>query len=176
MTNAKVMAFNEGTQFPTTAEMTLRAFEAMRELPHDTVVTYEQITAVLGLDPSLDRRARAATLRAGRRLLTEHKKKLVNVRTTGYRIVRPEEQVGVSQSEQRRARRWLRESLKTVTFVALDNLPAVEVARVMTEQARAAIQVAMTNRMTRAKELPAKSDISVPSADKLLAMMRKRSA
>ncbi len=172
--SSAVFQSNEGTQFPTTAEMTARAYELLSVRPVDALVSYGELATALGLDPSLDNRARGAVLRAGRRLLIEQRKKVVNVRTVGYRIIKPTEHVGVSQNEQKKARRWLREALKTVTHVALEGLTPTEVARVMTEQARAAIALTMARRVTRAKELPTRGDLHLPSTARLVDMMTRK--
>lgn len=165
---------DEGTQFPTMQEMCAAAYAELAAHAYNTTVTYTELAGVMGIDPQRNMRARTAVLKAGRRLLREQNKKIVNVRNEGYRIVQPNEQVGVSQREQARARRWLRESLKTVTHVALDNLSPTEIAKVMTEQARVAIQVSMARRLVRMKELPPKDEIALPSPNRLLEMMRKK--
>jgi hypothetical protein len=173
MAFAETLRSGEGAQFPTMQEMKARAFDLLQGRAFGDVVTYAEFEAALSVNPNTDRRARTAVLRAARRLLVEQHKKSVNVRNVGYRIVKPNEHVGVSQAEQRRARRWLREALKTATYVALDDLSPTEVARVMTEQARAAVQVAMTKRLANVKELPARSELALPSGTRLVEMMRK---
>lgn len=166
---------HEGPTFPTMRELTDRAYAVLADRSFNTTITYGEFHEALDVNPAIDRRARAAVLKAGKLLQREHKKKLVNIRTVGYRIIKPTEHVEVSQGEQRRARRWLRESLKTVTHVALEDLQPTDIARVMTEQARAAIQVAMTRSLARTKALPSRDQLCLPSATKLLEMMRKPS-
>lgn len=165
---------NEGTQFPTMQEMRDRALDVLSRHAFDEVVGYRELTDAIGLNPATSTRARAAVLKAGRTLLREHNKKIINVRNAGYRIVKPNEHVAVSKSEQARARRWLKRSLETVTHVALDDLSPGEVAKVMTEQARSALQLSFSRRIAKQKELPAKQDLELPSASRLIAMMRKK--
>jgi hypothetical protein len=164
---------HEGTQFPTTREMRMKALTLLSGFTFDTIVTYQQFTDTLGLNPALDRRARSAVLQAGRDLLKAQNKKLVNVKTEGYRIIRPNEHKSVSQSQQRSARRKLRDALQTVTHVALENLTPKEVAEVMLEQARTALQLNMTRRVAKMTGLPSKDELHMPSSAKLLSMMRK---
>lgn len=165
---------NEGTQFPTIAEMRGRALELLRERPYDSLIAYEEFAQAIGVNPMTDRRGRSAVLKAGRDLLAAHNKKIINVREQGYRIIRPNEHAVVSQSEQRRARRLFKQSLQTVTHVALDHLTPTEIAQVMMEQARSALQVAMAKRLSRAKALPPRCELKLPSTSKLVEMMRKK--
>lgn len=167
---------NEGTQFPTMAEMRKRVFELLAPRPYDTLITYAEFEAVLQLNPADDRRARSAVLKAARDLLQQQDKKLVNVRNEGYRIIRPNEHQNVSRHQQQRARRRLRDALETVTHIALDKLTPTEVAQVMLEQARVGIQLAITKRFARAKQLPPRNELHLPSAMKLVDMMRKKGA
>src|SRR5262245_26575192 len=138
-------------KFPTIAEMQGKALALLLEQTDLVIVGYAQWTEVLGLNPAEDRRARTAVLKAGRVLLHEHNRRLVNVRTEGYQIVKPSDHVGVSQGEQRRSRRWLRRALATVTHVALDKLTPQEVARVMIEQSRTALAYGMLVKISRVK-------------------------
>jgi hypothetical protein len=176
MTFSETLKSHEGTQFPTSAEMRRRAFDLLAPLPFDTLIPYAQFTEALHLDPQREHRARQAVLMAGRDLLREHSKKIINVRDKGYRIIKPNEHPAVAQAQQRSARRRLREALQTVTHVALDHLTPTEVAQVMIEQARAGLQVALTKRLSRAKTLPPVRELHLPSSSKLVDMMRKRGA
>lgn len=169
-----VLRQDEGTKFPTTAEMKVRAFELLCDCPTDMLITYEQWTTVLGIDPSIDRRARSALLRAGRKLLVEQNKKLVNVRKEGYRIIKPTEHVGVSQNQQKQARRKWRDAMKTATHVIIEGLSETEVGRLMTEQARVATVYMFASRMGKVKELPSKQDLKLPSSKLLLEMIRRK--
>ncbi len=173
MATPRFLDAREGTQFPTAKEMRRRAFELLVARPFDTLVRYQEFAAALGLDPQSDQRARSAVLAAGRDLLKQHQKKIVNVKTEGYRIIRPNEHRAVSQAQQRGARRRLRDALQTVTYVALDQLTPEEIAGLMIEQARAAIQLALTKKLAKVKQLPAKQELALPSGRKLVEMMRK---
>jgi hypothetical protein len=163
---------NEGTQFPTTAEMRRRALQLLEQVPSNTLITYRALTAALGLNPQHESRARSAVLQAGRDLLKDQNKKIVNVRDQGYRIIQANEHVTVSQHEQLGARRRLRRALQTVTHVALHELTTIEIAKVMMEQARVAISVGMLKKLTKAKELPPTAQLHLPSASKLIEFMR----
>lgn len=164
---------HEGTQFPTTKEMRQRAYDLLAPLAFDTTVSYVQFTEALGLNPANDDRARRAVLQAGRDILKSHNKKLVNVKTEGYRILRPNEQSHRSDAEARRGRRQFKRALETATFVAMEHLTPAEIADTLQTQARRAIEVALTKKIGRAKELPPSSELHLPSSSKLVEMMRR---
>lgn len=161
-------------QFPTTKEMRERALALLLPLPFDTTISYQQFTETLGLNPMTDHRARSAVLLAGKDLLKGYNKKIVNIRTEGYRIIRPNEHCAVSKRQQQSARRRLKESLQTVTHVALDQLAPTEIAQVMLEQARAAIQLSLTRKLGRMKQLPPRQELHLPSSNKIVEMMKKK--
>src|SRR5580765_8058808 len=138
---AEILKPNEGIKFPLSEVLRRRAFDCLVAQPYDAVIPYAALAVAIGLDPQKDHRARRAVLRAGRLLLREHRKKLVNIRSKGYRIVMPGEQADVSQTEQRRAQRQLKRSLETVTFIAQETLTPRQIARIMTEQARVGLQL-----------------------------------
>jgi hypothetical protein len=169
-----ILRQDEGTKFPTARELRERAIAFLQPLPFDTAVTYAQLTEAIGVDVVLDRRGRQAVLQAGRFILKNSLKKLENIRTRGYRIVRSDEQAACSQNEQRRARRWLKRALETVTYVALDNLTPEDVAKVLTEQARVGLSLSFQRRLSKQKDLPAKDQIALPSGTKLVEMFKKR--
>ena len=168
-----ILNHDQGTKFPLSAILKERAYTLLSEKDYNTLVGYDELTTALGLDPQLDTRARFAILRAGRDLLRDQKKKLVNVRNLGYRIAQPTEQVTVSQREQARARRWYRRAAATVTHVMLEGLPPTEVAKIMLEQARVGMQLAMSQRLARTKQLPPKEQLALPSSRKLIELFRK---
>jgi hypothetical protein len=169
----EILQPGEGPLFPTTAELKARALALLTDRARDTVVSYGELTDALGMNVR-ETRARGAVLWAGHRLLMLEQKKLVNIRNVGYRIVKPQEHVGVSQQEQRRARRWLRRSLATVTHVALEDLTATEVAKLMTEQARAALAIAFQKQLSKAKALPPRKELHVPPTPQLVEMLKRK--
>jgi hypothetical protein len=167
---------NEGTQFPLTRLLKEKAYQRLSVTPFDTLITYAEWIELLTLDPRTDRRARGAILWAGRKVLDEQSKKVINERLTGYRICRPNEHAAQGERERKRARRWLRVSLQTVTHVALESLTPTEVAKVMTEQSRAALTLAFATRVGKMKELPAREQMALPSSQKLVDMMTRKRA
>ena len=168
-----ILKHDEGVKFPLSVILRERAYALLSMREHESVVTYEELTTAMGLDPQQDTRARHAVLRAGRLLLREQRKKLLNVRNVGYQIIKPIEQVAASKKEQQRARRWLKRGLETVTHISLENLSPVDIAQIMTEQARAAIQLAMSQRLGRAKVLPPKEQLALPSSRHLVDLFRR---
>jgi hypothetical protein len=170
---AELLAAGTGARFPLSEVLRQRAYTLLVERAYEALVTYDELTVALGLDPRIDHRARRAVLRAGRRLLRDDRKKLVNVRTVGYRIVKPSEQVDVSLVEQQRGRRWTKRGLDTLTHIALETLTPTELARLMTEQARVALQLGMARRIARVKVLPPKAQLRLPSKDRILELFRR---
>jgi hypothetical protein len=169
-----ILQADEGTKFPLSRVLRERAVAFLSPLPFNTEVTYAALSEAIGLDVVGDKRGRNAVLQAGRLLLKEQHKKLVNVRRVGYRIVAPNEQVAVSQAEQKRARRWLKRALATVTHVALNDLTPEEVAKVLTEQARVGLSLSFQRRIGKQVSLPASEQLALPSGAKLVEMFKKR--
>jgi glutathione S-transferase len=169
-----VLKSGEGAQFPTAKEFIAWALAFLTDQPFGRVITYAELASVLTVNPAEDHRARSALLRAGRVLQREHHKQIVNVRNVGYRVIEPKDHVGVSRAQNRRAIRRLRESLATATYVAMESLTPAETAEVLMQQARVAIQVGLCTRVTKAKVVPPREQVHLPSGAKLLEMMRRR--
>lgn len=166
----------EGTKFPLSRVLRERALTALLACEVDTLIPYAYLNEAVGLDVQLDRRARGGVLQASNDLLRDHKRKVVNVRGKGYRIVRSDERVAVSQGERKKSRKWLRKALATVTHVALDSLPPEEVSRLMQEQARAALLLSLERRISKTKELPNRSDLMVPKGADLVRLFERKTA
>ncbi len=163
----------DNTKLPTMREMTDRAFARLTSCEFGQRLSYADLTAVCGADAQLTR-TRAAVLRAGRQLLRDHQKLLVNVRNEGYAVARPEEHVAESQRQQRSASRKLRRSLASVIYVRLEGMTAEEVNKVLAEQTRCALKVGMDRRLTRVRKLPKRQDVEVPSGRNIVEMMARR--
>ena len=171
----ELLKSHEGTKFPLSQVLRERALAFLRTRTVDSgLIGYDDLTAAVGMDTQADTRARHAVLAAAKILLREDNRKLVNVRMAGYRIVPASAHVGGSQAEQKRARRWLRRSLDTVTHVALGELSAVDVAKVLQEQARVAITLSVTKKLARQKTLPEREQIALPSGAKLAEMFKRK--
>ena len=169
----ELLKATEGTLFPLTRILRERAVERLKDVPFDTLVTYAELSAAMLLNVQAEARARTAVLWAGRFLLRTEHKQIVNVKLMGYRVIRPNEHVAVSQSQQRRSRRWLRRALETVTHIAIAELRPEEIGKVMTEQARVALSLACTSSLARAKVLPPPDQLnSIPRGAKLLDLLR----
>jgi hypothetical protein len=172
-----VLRDGEGTKFPLSRELREKAIEFLRFCDYDVLVPYDRWRALFnGLDPRADKRARTAILKAGTIILREERKRVVCIRNEGYRVVRPSEQVTVSQSESARARRMMKRALQTVTYVALEKLTPEETATVLLEQARAAVAVAFNARARRMKTLPPAPEIVVPKSKALVEFITKKKA
>ena len=169
-----ILEAHDGVKFPLSEVLKRRAYTLLVAQPYEAVVTYEALAEAIGLDPRTDDRARSAVLRAGRALLHDDRKKIVNVREIGYRIVKPSEQADVALNEQRRARRWYARALNTATYVALENLSPADVARIMTEQARIGLLLGMARRLGKVKTLPDRAQMVLPSKDRLVDLFRRK--
>jgi len=166
-----ILRAHDGTKFPLSEVLFIRALERLRNEPYDALITYDDFAQALSLSPEKDERARRAVLRAGKTLLRECQKKIVCVRTVGYRIVKPNEQAAVSNTERARARRMMRRALQTVTYVHMADLTAEEMAKLLLEQARVGLQLAMCTRIERAKEIPTRQMLKIPPTQELLKFM-----
>lgn len=90
-----------------------------------TVITYEELGKVLGLDPAneADKRAiRSAVYHATRALSKDHDRSLVAVRGVGYRVVLPGEHVELAGRQQRKSTRALVRAKTHVDHVDLSEL------------------------------------------------------
>lgn len=74
----------------------------------NAVITYAELTAILGRDFC---KARAPIYDAERRLLTDDRRMLVNVRGVGYRIAEAREHITAANANQRRAKRQIRKGV-----------------------------------------------------------------
>ena len=82
-----------------------------------TVLTFDDLSAVLGYDVSAQGSSRTPILRASDRLLESRNKVLTSVRGVGYRVVEPSEQEGLARGRQRRARRQIAKGVSLVVNV-----------------------------------------------------------
>lgn len=171
-----ILKAHEGTKFPLSRILRERATTVIAATDYDQVIPYAVLSEALGVDVVHDKRGRDAVLAAGRDVLKAHRKKIVNVRREGYRVVRSNEQAFVSRAEQKRARRWLRRALDTVTHVALDGLTPEDVAKVLTEQASVALQLSVQKKLQNAKSLPARDQVQMPTGRQLVDFITRKKA
>lgn len=74
----------------------------------NAVITYEEMAEALGLDPDKDRQAiRTALYRAAKEHEEIDKRAVIAVPRKGYRLVEPQEHLGLARRHQRRASRSL---------------------------------------------------------------------
>lgn len=161
-------------QFPTIKEMSGWVYELLRAKPYGATVTYGELSAVLTL-PAQEHRGRHAVLMAGRRLLVDHDKLLVNVKNTGYRVAEPREHSKQSRRFAAQGRRRMRRALVTVAHVALEALTPEERAAVLADQVRHGLALAFAQRIARRKALPPKEQIALPSGPNLVRLLTRKS-
>ena len=98
-------------------------YDLLAVTPVGGTVTYNTLAELLELDPKKDRPAiRKAVRRAGHELETVDKHAIDAVTNVGYRIVRPEEHLGLARRHQVRAGRELANGHSKVTNVDLNGL------------------------------------------------------
>ena len=162
-------------QFPTIKEMTEWAFEALAGLDFGESVSYAALSDVCRTNTQ-QTRGRSAVLRAGRRLLKERNRLLVNVKGYGYRVVSSHEHVTESQRFQRHARRRLTRALAVVIHFDPSRLTADQLAKTLTEQVRCSMKVGFDRKMSRVKTLPKRELLALPSGSKLVELFTKNGA
>jgi hypothetical protein len=159
--------------FPTVKEMARWAYDYLKPLPFGREITYVELTSVITMRAD-SHRGRTAVLRAGRQLLRDESKLLVNVRGQGYQIARPNEHAAQAVRFRAGARRRLRRALDAVVHIALDGLSPKEVTEVLAEQVRSGLTLAFERRLGRRKALPAPNQTALPSGEKLLSLITKK--
>jgi hypothetical protein len=158
--------------FPTAREMARWAYDFLAARQHGEIASYAELSTVLTIDAT-SRRGRAAVLRAGRHLLRDHSKLLINIRGVGYQIAQPNDHAGQSQRYRRLARSRLRRALDAEVHVALQALSPRELAELMAEQVRAGLTLAFERRLSRRKALPPKDQLAMPSGQRLVQLLTK---
>lgn len=87
------------------------------------LIPYEELGGALDLDAVKDRHTiQLAMRRAGREYLRRDERALIAVPNEGYRVVRADEQVGLAQGRQRRARVQLARGQDLATYVDTSEL------------------------------------------------------
>jgi len=160
-------------KFPLVKEMAAWVFAALTERKHGELVTYPMLSAVLTIDAQ-SARGRTAVLRAGRRLLVEQNKHLVNVPRIGYTIAQPNEHTAISKRYQHAARRRLVRGMAAVVHVALEALTPEERALVIMEQVRMGLKLGLDRKLNRVKTLPSQPQVSIPSGKELVRLLTKK--
>lgn len=100
-------------------------YDAIRTFPPGRIVSYDELTGILGRDCRSHRHYLDRLLVE----LVKDRKTLVNMRNVGYRVARADEHVGLAHNHRRRARRQL--------FKGMRRLDATDVSKLPPEQARA---------------------------------------
>lgn len=101
---------------------------------YDEIVSYESLAAILD---GVDRTIVQVAVNAAKPVLEkEHRKAVVAVPNTGYRVVQPGEHIGLAVAHQKKSRRSLKRSHSKVTHVELSKL---------TEGERTAVTLAATS-------------------------------
>ena len=159
--------------FPARAEMRAAALALLRTKHHGDVVTYRELSGVVTVDAQSER-GRSAILRAGRTLLLDQDRLLINVRGVGYRVAHPGEHSGESKRLQKHAVRRLNRALATVVHVAMQAMSPEERARTIQEQVRAGLMLGVSRRLTKTRTLPAAPIRALPSGAQLVALSTKK--
>ena len=129
--------------------------DLLRGAARGTLVSYAELGEALGLHPEDERPAiRAAVQLAAKHLSREHNRSLAAVRGVGYRVVLPEEHLGLAQAQQRKSRQALVRARGHVEHVDLSELDDVQRGLVMAAASALAWQQAQIRRLDlRQKDL-----------------------
>lgn len=160
-------------QFPTVKEMTAWVYAGIKDRERGDVLSYADLSAMLTLDAQTER-GRRAVLNAGRLMLQEHDKHLINVKNVGYQIAQPNEHAGQSQRYRRLGMRRVARALLVSVHVALKELTDAEREKLINEQKRNGLIVAFARKVVRAKKLPAKEMLALPSGAHLVRLITKK--
>jgi alkylated DNA nucleotide flippase Atl1 len=122
------------------------------EIPHDTVVTYDEIGTALDVsDRAIIQTAVGA---AKREIERRYSKALIAVPNSGYRVVRPAEQLTLARSHQQRSAKQLKLSKSKLDHVDLSQLtPAENAMFVLAREAIAHVMDYMRKNDIRAARL-----------------------
>lgn len=145
---------------------------ALSEMPHGTVVTYDEFRKILFEDPQ-GRRGRAAILKAAKLLLVDAKH-LVNVRSIGYQIAYPNEHASQSNRQVTFGLRRYRKALAIVANTEIAKLTPQERQQVEEQTNRVRIHLALSVRVQRLKTLPERKLIDIPSGKALAEMLTRK--
>lgn len=86
----------------------LDIYDLLRPAATNQIVTFDEMGEVLGLDPDKDRPSiRGALYRAAKELETVDKRAVAPVPNQGYRVVEPQEHLGLARRHQKRSSRSL---------------------------------------------------------------------
>lgn len=86
----------------------LDIYDLLQVAQTNDVITFEEMGAALGLDPERDRASiRVALYRAAREHETVDKRAVMAVPNKGYRVVEPQEHLGMARRHQKRSSRSL---------------------------------------------------------------------
>jgi hypothetical protein len=142
------------------------------DMPHGTVITYDELRKILFEDPR-DSRGRAAIQRAAKLLLHDGKH-LVNMRGKGYQIAYPNEHVSQSTRQVKLGLRRYRKALAIVAHTEMEKLTPQERQQVEEQTNRVRIHLALAVRVQRMKALPARSDVEIPTGRRLAELLLKK--
>lgn len=125
-----------GQSFASLGEMSRRDLmvKQIAQADYDEIVDYEMLAAILDV---VDRSVVQQAVNAAKPVLErDHRKAVVAVANTGYRVVKPGEHMGLAVSHQKKSRRSLARSLSKVANVDVSKL---------TDGERAAVTLATTS-------------------------------
>lgn len=113
-------------------------YEILRDVPVDSMVTYEQLGDALGLDPDKDRHAiQMAMRRAAVELETADKRAIDAVPNQGYRVVPAGEHLTLARRHQKKAGKSLARGQSKVVNVDLSAVDDPEIRHALEVTARA---------------------------------------
>lgn len=90
--------------------------------PYDTILSYEEIAAQLGIGADEDVRLRGCVARAKPVLLREHHKALKAVPRKGYRIILPDEAAWLATDHRRKSDRSIKRAIAVLRHANEDDM------------------------------------------------------
>lgn len=113
-------------------------YDILRDIPVDSVVTYEQLGDALNLDPDKERHAiQMAMRRATSELENENNRTTDSVPNEGYRVVTAGEHLALARRHQKKAGRSLARGHSKAVHVDLSSVEDPEVRRALELTAQA---------------------------------------
>lgn len=100
-------------------------FDAVSQSEPDKIFPYDQLIEALSVgleEPATLTRTQAAVRSANRMLLVENSRYLMNVRGSGYRMVRSDEHLPIAMGKKHIARRMMKRSVEILRNTRLDEL------------------------------------------------------
>jgi alkylated DNA nucleotide flippase Atl1 len=106
-----------------------KVLDVVKDMPPDSIITYEQIADTLGRSPERRQPLQAVMRLVMKSLRKHHARDLIVIRNEGYRVLRPLEHETKAIVVRDRGRRRLKEAIEVLHAAPLDDLSPGDRAR-----------------------------------------------